>query len=279
MTPDGQLLAASYDHKLYSLNPETGSVNWAFSEAKDLFIASPLVTTKGIYAPNADGSLYAIDFKGNKLWSFATSQHLWGTPISDEDCGCIYMPGMDHKFYALDAENGSIRWESEDLKGALIAQPVYADGTLYIGTFANQFLALNAGDGATRWIFETEGWIFGGAVLVDDVVVFGDLKSNLYGLNALDGTQLWTNKLQGPVYSTPLVKDGVIYVTVGTEYVYSFKLDGGTEWSQDVIDEAIIQGSIVDGGDLILVPTSSVEKPLVALNPNGTSRWVFSVPK
>ena len=53
ITPDGQLIAASYDHKLYSLDPETGGVNWIFSEAKDLFVASPLVTSKGIYAPNA----------------------------------------------------------------------------------------------------------------------------------------------------------------------------------------------------------------------------------
>ena len=285
ITPDGQLLAASYDHKLYSLNPETGAVNWTFNESKDLFIASPLVTTRGIYAPNADGSLYAINFDGQKLWSFKTNQHLWGTPISDENCECIYLPGMDHKFYALDAATGSVRWESEDLNGALIAQPVYANGLIYVGTFANQFLALEASDGSTRWSFETSGWIFAGAVKVNDLVIFGDLgesdtlDGNLYALNAQDGSEAWRLKLDGPLYATPLVKDDLIYITVGSEYVYAFKLDGSPEWSLDVIDEAIIQGAIVDGGEMILVPTSSLEKPLIGLNPNGTTRWVFSIPK
>lgn len=279
MTPDGQLLAASYDHKLYSLDPETGALKWSFDDAKDLFVGSPLVTEKGIYAPNADGNLYAIDFAGQKLWSFQTSQHLWGTPISDEDCGCIYLPGMDHKFYALDAERGTALWESEDLGGALIAQPVYAKGTLYVGTFASEVLALNAADGSRRWTFETGGWVFGSGVLVDDLLVIGDLKNNLYGLDAKTGEQVWNKTLEGPIYATPLVKDGVIYVTIGNESVYAFKLDGNSEWSQDVVDEAIIQGSIVDGGELILVPTSSIQAPLVALNPNGTTRWVFSVPK
>lgn len=277
ITADGQLLAASYDHKLYSLDPETGTQNWIFSEAKDLYITSPLVTAKGIYAPNADGKLYAINFQGEKIWSFSTEQHLWGTPISDEDCGCIYLPGMDHKFYALDADTGSVRWESQDLNGALIAQPVYANETLYIGTFANQFLALNANDGSTRWSFETEGWIFGGAVLTGETIIVGDLKGNLYALNAESGSQLWNKKVDGPVYATPLVKDGLIYVTIGTQFVYTFNLDGVAEWSQDIIDEATIQGSAVDGGDLILVPTSSLKQPLVALNPNGTTRWIFSV--
>jgi outer membrane protein assembly factor BamB len=279
MTPDGELLAASYDHKLYSLNPETGLANWTFSEAKDLFIASPLVTSKGIYAPNADGNLYAVDFKGNKLWSFQTEQHLWGTPISDENCGCIYLPGMDHKFYAVDASDGSVRWESEDLNGALIAQPVYSDGVLFIGTFANQFLALSAEDGSQKWAFDSGGWVFGSAVLANDLVIFGDLGKNLYALDAEDGTQVWKKELDGPVYSAPLVKDDLVYVTVGNQSVYAFNLEGVSEWSRVIIEDAVVQGSPVDGGELILVPTSNLEQPLVALNPNGTTRWVFSVPK
>lgn len=274
-----QVLAASYDHKLYSLDTETGSVKWIFGEAKDLYIASPLVTEKGIYAPNADGTLYAINFDGQEIWSFASGQHLWGTPISDEECGCIYLPGMDHKFYALNADDGKVLWETEDLGGALIAQPTYSDGVLYIGTFANQVLALDAADGSTLWTFEAGGWIYGSAVVKEDLVIVGDLKNNLYALDRADGTQIWNKTLDGPVYATPLVKDESIYVTTGTELVYAFNLDGTSAWSQDVIDKAVIQGSVVDGGELILVPTSSVEQPLVALNPSGTIRWVFSVPK
>ena len=60
MTEDGQLIVGGYDHVLYSLDKNTGAVLWTFptaggTGAKDRYIASPLVTAQGIFAPNADG--------------------------------------------------------------------------------------------------------------------------------------------------------------------------------------------------------------------------------
>src|SRR4030042_5170787 len=38
LTSDGQLIVPGYDHKLYSLNPATGSENWIFTGAKNSLI-------------------------------------------------------------------------------------------------------------------------------------------------------------------------------------------------------------------------------------------------
>jgi outer membrane protein assembly factor BamB len=76
MSANKQLLAGGFDHILYSLNSDNGSQVWAFAEAKDRYIAAPLVTDKAIFAPNADWNLYALDLNGKLLWTFKTGEAL-----------------------------------------------------------------------------------------------------------------------------------------------------------------------------------------------------------
>lgn len=278
LTEDGQLLAPSYNHKLYSLDAETGRENWAFEEAKDLYVASPLVTKKGIYAPNADGKLYALDFQGRKFAEFETDNHLWGTPTSDPECECIYLPSMDKRLYRLDASNLTEFWQTEDLGGAIASQPVFGpDGTIYLGTFGNELLAIDSTNGQVKWRYPAQGWVFASPVLVDDRLIAGDMKGHLFAVNAEDGKEIWTKVIGGAVVSTPLVKDGKIYITTENENVQAFTLEGAPEWTQTL--QFSVYGPIVSSSDLLLVAPNNPEEPLVALTTTGAKSWAFSLTK
>ena len=118
LTPDGQLIVGGFDHILYSLDPNTGNVNWTFEGATDRYIGAALVTDQGIFAPNADGNLYALDFKKNLLWTFKSQEPLWAQPATDQSCECIYVSSMDHVLYSLNSSDGGILWKTESLGGA-----------------------------------------------------------------------------------------------------------------------------------------------------------------
>lgn len=274
LTPDGQLIVGGYDHKLYSLDSKSGAEKWVFSAAEDRYIASPLVTESGIFAPNADGKLYALDFQGKLRWEFESEHPLWAQPATNEDCGCLYVSSMDHHLYALDAENGNVLWKSVDLGGALVASPTFgADGVLYIGTFANEMLALEAESGSVLWRFTTAGWIWSGVAVDGNRIFFGDLKGNLYALNAETGVKTWQVETKSSIASTPLVIDDLIVYTTENDTVYAMDKDSNPEWSQKLSGN--LYAPALSYNNSILITPASSKTMMAALSSEGVVKWIF----
>jgi outer membrane protein assembly factor BamB len=277
LTEDGQLIVGSYDHSLYSFNPKSGSINWSFSGAKNLYIASPLVSAKGIFAPNADGNLYALDFKGTQRYVFETKHPLWANPATDANCECIFLASMDHKLYSVDADTGKQQWVTEDLGGALVAPPaISADGTVYVGTFGNEVLAIDGNTGAVNWRFVTNGWVWSGIAFNDGALYFGDLKGNFYSINSA-GEELWRIQPDGPIVSQPsFVGENIVFTTEAGS-VYSVDKDGNPVWNQTVGGK--IYGPAILTGDSILVAPIEADALLVSLTSSGVIQWSFTPAK
>lgn len=278
ITPDGQLIVGGFDNILYSLNPSSGQINWQFTDAKNRFIGGPLATDQGIYAPNADKNLYALDLQGNLLWTYGTKDPNWAQPALGNQCNCIYLTSMDHYLYAINIKDGSLLWQSEDLDGAIVGTPAVSDkGVIYLGTFANEMLALNAQDGSQLWRTPVDGWVWSGPALDNDKLYFGDLNGNLYALNASDGNKLWQltpDQLDGPISGTPLVIDNNIYVTTQSGTIYALDTDGKIQWQQIVGGK--LYGSPISAGDLIMVAPIETDNILVALTKSGAQQWAFN---
>lgn len=276
LTADDQLIAGTYGPKgyhLYSLNPANSAINWTFDQAKGDYIASPLVTENAIYAANADGNLYALDLKGKLLWTFKAGGPLWATPAVNDVCSCLFVPSMDHKLYALNADTGTIRWESGDLGGAMVSSPTFAsDGTVFVGTFNSEILALDAADGSIRWRFQTDGFVWTQPDLLDGVLYFGDSKGSLYAVDT-NGTQVWKINSAGPIANKPLIKNGKLFLTAGTDSVYAYTLDGVSVWQVKL--DGQLQGAVVSAGDRLLVSPLSSATALFMLTEDGAQQWAF----
>lgn len=278
LTTDGQLIAAGYDHILYSLNPQTGAENWSFKDAKNRYIANPIQVGDLILAASADNHLYALDLSGKLAWSFETQGANWATPATNERCDCVYLTSMDHHVYSVDAGTGKQIWQSADLGGAIVGKPAYSpDGILYVGTFASEMIAFQAESGDILWRTATSGWVWGGPAFVDGVLYFGDLKGTVYALDAARGTQIWQSPVDGPVSETPLVKDGSIYVTTQTGTLYALDGQGAVKWSQAVGGKLYTAPALVD--DQLLVPVTGKDELLFAYNTAGTQAWSYAIPK
>lgn len=278
LTSDGQLLVPSYDHKLYSLNSATGSENWIFTGSKNRLIGSPLVMDQMIYQPSTDENLYAIDLTGKQVWVQQTGGPLWGQPAAGSDCGCIYVPSMDHQVYSFDATTGELRWKTSDLGAAVVGTPaVGSNGTVYIGTFGKEVMALNDTDGSIKWRFTTQDWVWSGPALENDVLYFGDLSGYLYALNAEDGTTIWRIQPQNSIVDTPVVLGDKLYFTTEADTVFGVDTTGNILFSKPI--GGLIYSAPVIVNDTILVAPTNFDALLVALNLDGNQKWTFTPAK
>ena len=275
MTDDGQLLVASAgaNHSLISLNANTGTVTWIFAEAEGGWISSLLVTEDAIYAPNTDGTLYALDLNGNLLWKQALDGQLWAPPVSDGEY--LYVTSLDHQLYAISLRSHEIVWQ-KDLSGAVPGSPVLdADGTLYIGTFGSEIIAIDTTSQNTSWSTTTNGWIWDAAVLEEGTLYVGDLEGYFYALDTANGSTRW-NPIQpnGPIVGTPLVTDDFIIIGTESGTAYAIDREGKIVWTQTVGGR--LYSAPVQGGELILVSPMETDYVLVALDFEGRQVWNFT---
>jgi outer membrane protein assembly factor BamB len=270
---DTQLIVASYDSNLYSINPATGIENWSFTGAENRYVAAPLVTDQGIFAPSSDNKLYGVDLNGIPLWEpFETGEPIWASPAWSESCGCIYVASMDHVLYAVSPETGSLLWKSEDLGGPIVSQPAVSEsGLVIVSTFNNEIVALDEKSHKVEWRFNTPDWAWASPVIDGEQVYTSDLSGTFYALELETGNLLWQLQPGGSIVSAPLVQDGQIYFSTDTSSLVIVSTDGVVQRNLPI--EGKLYASPASNGDIILLAPSEAEFFLIALNQNGTQIW------
>ncbi len=136
--PRGSVYVGSENGKLYAISIG-GTLRWTHSTG-GLIYSSPAVSEDGnIYVGSQDGTLYALGQDGSELWTFkiAGSGIIEGSILASPAIaadGTIYIGGLyDPNLYALDPNNGSVKWVCNFASGGWpFASPVVAeDGTIY----------------------------------------------------------------------------------------------------------------------------------------------------
>lgn len=273
---DGHLVAGDYQNTLFSLDPASGVLQWAFTEAKGKWIASPLVVDGKILAPNGDASLYALDLNGNLLWQYATGEALWSRPVSDGER--VYQASMDHHIYALDLDTGEEIW-AVDLGGAVLYSPTLTEeGVLYISSLKRNLVALSTQDGSVLWERNFDNDLWTQPALADGKLFFGDIAGKVYAISAKDGTDIWSQAVNDPVIGRPTeIGNGIVFPTEkGSLIALSFS--GERLWSRT------FEGKIYTGptpvGDQLAVGIAQGKEFLKLINAStGQDVWTFVAPK
>lgn len=237
--PNGSIYVGSTDGKLYAISIG-GGLRWTHTTDGAIY-SSPAVSAEGnVYVCSQDGRLYALAQDGSELWSFETggfgaiSGSIFASPATGDD-GTIYIAGLyDPNLYALDPNNGSIKWACRfDSNGWPFASPVVAtDGTIYqMLVYDTSLYAIEPNNGTIIWSTDLadpgSGWfdsdyadIYGGyvegwsePVLGPDGTIYVSLDEDPY-LRAVDpnGSIKWVTKLGFTTGFTLAVgSDGLIY--------------------------------------------------------------------
>lgn len=290
VTPDGLVIvgSAGTNHSLIALDPtdvnqnanntNSPAVAWTFNEAKDQWVAAPLVVDDKVFAVNSDGYLYVLNLQDGQstkkaVKAIRVSGRLWAKPTTDSER--VFLTSLDHSVIAVDIETYEILW-NEEIEGAVAGSAVLgADEMLYVGSFASQLEKIDPASGKREPVLEAENWIWSTPSPDGDTLYFADLNGNLYSFNTSTGKLNWPAiKPDGPITASPLTQNNHILIATESGSLYAIDRDGNVLWSQEVGGK--VYTTPVASGDLILVAPLETEFYLAALDQSGRQIWTFT---
>ncbi len=273
----GQILVGDQAGTLYSLNPQDGQVLWTLPDTGHPFIAGVTFDDTTLFAPNSDGTLYALSPEGQVKWTFIAGGPLWAeAPVRE---GRLYLAGMDHRLYALETATGRLVW-NQDLGGALGAGPLVAETTLFVGTYGKGLYALDADTGQIRWQTAEDAWIWHTPTLGSYLYV-GTMTGTLLALDPATGSSVWEKSLDGAIVARPTLDEAqeILYVVTEGGTLWALKADSGdVQWSKQEEDWAkkLYTPPLVESGRLYLVIHTSPPQVLALDAETGQTAWTYT---
>ncbi len=182
-----QVVFGSWGNRLYSLDPQTGALQWEWKCEKP----------SRMYSPAA-------------VW-----------PVKAE--GKIFIAVPDRRLYALDAATGKeLRHYDKSAREAVGVSP---DGkTVYCKSMWHTITSVDAATLGVNWQTQTgAGYEISPTPIerIGDAVIMPTDKGNIIGFSAVDGSRLWARKV-----SIALVNPMEVWSEKGSVYILASTMDG-----------------------------------------------------
>lgn len=198
-----------------------------------------------------------------------------------------------HAMYHLQAGGGALQqvWSvdigaSADSENRLLAEPVVADGAVFVMDAESVVSAYNAADGDQLWRAdltpddEDDNLFGGGIAWVEEKLVVSTPFAKVFALNAKTGEVIWEAAAPAPMRSAPAVSDGRIFVITIDNQLVVYALDDGRKlWSNAGVEEAAgLLGGTTPAVDGSLVVAAYTSGELLAFDVvDGRSLWTDSL--
>ncbi|MBF9033651.1 PQQ-binding-like beta-propeller repeat protein [Rhodobacterales bacterium HKCCE2091] len=199
-----------------------------------------------VYATTAYGELIAVSAESGAVsWRQRLDAGLATPTVAD---GLVFVVGRDGAAWAIDAQNGRIRWELPALPAPAAltggAAPAINGGSVILPFASGELVAATRNDGARTWTTAVQGErrgvaysaindITGDPVAVGGTVFAGNQSGYVVALDAATGTRRWT--AQDGAYSPLLVAgDSVFFVSDRNELIRVESATGTRIWGTEL---------------------------------------------
>ena len=188
----------------------------------------------------------------------------------------VYIGSMDRHLYALDLSDGDVRWDFH-AGGAFAGTPALWNGTLYIGAFDDKLYAIDADTGTERWNFAGENWFWGGPVVYEGTIYAADASGNVYALDDT-GEQIWRKQLDSPVRGGLALTEGGSKLFVGSEdgSLHALDTTDGFELWTVGNEGQMLSTPVVDGSMAYGTLIYGTKHVLALHVDNGREIWAYS---
>ena len=284
---DNVIYAGSRDRNLYAINPD-GTEKWRYHTGEAV-IQPPAVGADGtIYAASLDSNLHALNPDGTLQWMFVPDPP--GVTLSEMAIaadGTIYY-AVSKLVYAVNPD-GSEFW-SFDASLLVEGISIGNDGTILVGVQSTARVLALSPQGVELWRFDGGPGSLQAAPALDEDggLYFGKklAKDQFFALNP-DGSQKWNVGIDVVVVNTPvgvfspaIGASGDVYFPVNADRTHGLLVcldaeDGSEKWRFET-DGGLQSSPLVGFDETIYIGTRS--NKLIAINPDGTQRWVFDMP-
>ncbi|RMD60750.1 hypothetical protein D6833_09215 [Candidatus Parcubacteria bacterium] len=184
-------------------------------------------------------------------------------------------------------ERGEVLWQVPINNVFFAAPSIGSNGTIYVAGSLCDCIHADSGfiyafnaDGSLKWKFKTENTNFAaaGALDADGTYYYGSRDKYLYAIRN-DGRLKWKRKLSiffESEFARPVLTANGLVVVAGSDSVIALESATGRRmWSHAGAKRRAVGVSVDRSSGALYVGT---ERGLLALNPDGTSRWLFSLP-
>jgi outer membrane protein assembly factor BamB len=182
---------------------------------------------------------------------------LYGDLALSEDGETVFVPSYGGWLFALDAQNGDLRWlvELDPMVGGVAA----AGDVLYVGTKESNLFAVDSASGTVNGTVALDGEIWATPALVDDgaSIVVPTLGKTVYRLNGDLDVEWQFDDAEGAFAATVTVADGLLFAGAYDSKLYALDVDTGEEqwaieadnwfWSQPVVEGDTVYAASLDG--------------------------------
>lgn len=220
---DGRIVAATYNQVLYTIDMPTARIeNGTGAPIPDNpghLVADLEAGGDLVYAGLSTKNLVALDRRDFRVeWKVETRHGVWAQPLLVDEV--LYFTSLDHHLYAVNARTGGELW-TLDLGGAVPSEPVYANGRLYVGSFARQIYEVSP-RGEIINSYETEDWVWGAPTIVDGILYAADLAGNVYALDTTANLrEIWrVQAATMAIRPSPLVTQNYVLVASRDQRLY-----------------------------------------------------------
>jgi outer membrane protein assembly factor BamB len=188
--------------------------------------------------------------------------------------GILYGAGVDRKVYAVDLENGEVRWSSR-LAGLVAGGVLVAGDTLFVASSRpeGRVYALDRTTGRRHWRAKT-GPVGAPLTIVDGMLIVPAQRGNLLGLDPATGRIRWRRRM-GMARVAPVSVGGGAVVVAAVDSLYRLTAADG-EVTHRVRSPGAIVSPWVAHRSLLVAGTT--DSQVVAVSPADLgTRWSVKV--
>lgn len=232
-------------------------------------------------------SPYAGPENNTLKWKYALPSSVGSESPAIGSDGTIYIP-LGNSLFAINRD-GSFKWRYDGHSMGRSTPAISLDGTIYI-PWGNGLFALNP-DGTLKWEYDTSTYFsnnYSSPTIGTNGIVYVGFDVDLLAIKP-DGNLLWKYRVGEEARHSPAIgQDGTIYVRGRKDYLIALNPDGTERWVLNLgstyshthmapvigPDGTIYTFGLMDDGNPY---TTGVQTTgLHAINPDGTTKWVFA---
>ena len=223
---------------IYALDiNQEGKKKWNVQIPGDIFSSPCICDGKIIVVGSLDSTIYAIDLRGNMIWTFNTGNSIWSSPATNTKE--IFIGSDDFYLYSFNLD-GNLNWKTK-LEGKIRATPSLMKETnsLFIGTHKGIMYCLDQSSGSINWKQEIGNPILSSVAISKDHIFFGCSDKRVYSLNSTDGLINWKYETEDKIWSSPVItqKEGILYVGSLDSHIYGLEIETGRlNWKFPTMD-------------------------------------------
>lgn len=135
-------------------------------------------------------------------------------------------------FYALNTDNGTIKWAVDfPTRNTIASPPLIKDGNIYVIDNYDNLRVLNEATGEKKWefILEKQNWNPRGQpnpILKEKTIYFG--REYLYAVNTDTGKEIWRFKSDRPIQSLALEEE-ILYASNSLGDIFALEVNKGRQ--------------------------------------------------